>query len=287
MADEADDVLSLAFMRGHPVQAARVLEALPVAEAATLFERAPARVCADVLAVMLPRQAARCIVTLADARILELLGPLGTQATVALLRHLPEPRRRALAAGLPTASALASGLLLGYSDDTLGAWADPDVVTLPADATAAEALERMRQAAVRHPLLCVTAAGRRLVGLVGVTDLLASPAAATLATLMRRPTTVLLAHAPLAGALAHPGWEQASALAVVEPGERLVGVMTHDALARALRQAPSAPRDEAAGATLPALLAHGYWQALSGLVESGLALLPPVPPIEEEAGDAR
>ena len=30
---------------------------------------------------------------------------------------------------------------------------------------------------------------------------------------------------------------------------------------------------------MPALLARGYWQAFSGLLEAGLALLPPVAPL--------
>ncbi len=284
--DDRDRGLSLAFMRGHPAAAARVLEALPMAEAGLLFERAPARVCAAVLAAMLPRQAAGCIAALADARVLELLAPLGTQATVALLRHFPEPRRSALIAGLPTAAALAAALLLGYTEDTLGAWADPDVVTLPADTRAGDAFERLRQAGSPHPLLFVVDAGRQLVGVVDWLALLQAPGAATLASLARRPQAVLPAHAPLGGAAAHPAWELASALPVVEPGERLVGVMTRDALARALRERTQPAGAAIVPATLPAQLAAGYWLALSGLVEAGLTLLPRVRPVGEDA-DAR
>ncbi len=286
MADvDRDSALSLAFMRGHPAAAARVLEGLPAAAAGALFERVPARVCADVLGAMLPRQAAACIAGLGDARILELLAPLGTQGTVALLRHFPEARRRILIAGLPTGAALASALLLGYTEDTLGAWADPDVVTLPADTTAAAALESLRQAGSPHPLVFVVTAARQLGGVVAWQTLAQAPAAATLATLMRRPPAVLPAHAPLAGAAAHPGWELASALPVIEPGERLVGVMTRDALARALRESAPAARVASAPTTLPSQLAAGYWLALSGLVESALTLLPRVPPVLKD-GDA-
>ncbi|MEO5697626.1 MAG: hypothetical protein ABIQ60_10900, partial [Burkholderiaceae bacterium] len=210
MSEDRDQSLSLAFMRGHPAQAASVLEALPADEATALFERAPARLGAAVLAAMLPRRAARCIAALDDARALELLAPMGTQPTVALLRHLPEPRRRTLIAGLPTAAALASTLLLGYAEDTLGAWADPDVVLLSADSRSGDALERMRAAPAAHPQVFVAAADRRLIGTVGLAALLQAPAGATLATLMQRPRAVLAAHAPLSGTAAHPGWEHTS-----------------------------------------------------------------------------
>ncbi len=233
---------------------------------------------------MLPQRAARCIAELEDTRALELLTPMGTQPTVSVLRHLPETRRRLLITGLPTAAALASTLLLGYAQETLGAWSDPDVVVLQADTRAGDALERTRLAQSPHSLVFVTDGDRRLTGVVELAILLRAPPSATLATLMHRPAAVLTAHAPLSGTPAHPGWEHSSLLPVVEPGERLVGVMTRDALARALRRAgePSVPE---APATLPELFARGYWQALSGLVETSLALLPRVAPVEENADE--
>ncbi|MDP1532338.1 MAG: hypothetical protein Q8L92_02030, partial [Rubrivivax sp.] len=193
MADDRDHSLSLAFMRGHPAQAARVLEALPVDEATALFARTPARLGATVLAAMLPQRAARCISALDDARALELLTPMSTQPTVALLRQLPDARRKALIAGLPTAAALASTLLLGYAEDSLGAWADPDVVLLGADTRSGDALERMRVAPGAHPLVFIADADRRLTGVVTLTALLQAPAGATLASLAQRPVAVLAA----------------------------------------------------------------------------------------------
>ncbi len=285
MADADDHSLSLAFMRGHPAQAARVLEALPDGEAAALFGRAPARLGAAVLAAMLPQRAARCVAALDDARALELLATMATQPSVALLRQLPEARRRALTAGLPTATALASTLLLGYTEDTLGAWADPDVVLLPAETRAADALRRMRQEPGAHALVFVADGQRRLSGTVSLGALLAAPEASTLASLMHRPVAVLAAVAPLRGTADHPGWTQTSLLPVLESGDRLVGVLSRDGLARALRR--SAPPDAPAGAGdeagLPMLAVRGYWALLAGLLDAGLALLPRVAPLAAPA----
>jgi magnesium transporter len=281
-----DHSLSLAFMRSHPAQAAQVLESLPPGEAAALFDQTPARLGAAVLAAMLPQRAAHCISVLADARALELLSPMGTQPTVAVLRHLPDPRRKRLIAGLPTPAALASRLLLGYAEDTLGAWADPDIVMLPAETRATHALERLRHAPA-HPLVCVTNDARRLLGIVSLGALLQALDGATLATLMQRPAHVLIAHAPLSATPAHPGWESSSLLPVVESGERLVGVMTRDALTRALRRTATPPDSASSVIPLPVLLARSYWQALSGLLEGGLALLPKVPALAEPGAEHR
>jgi len=279
MTESRDHPLSLAFMRGHPVQAARVLETLPAGDAAQLFASVPARLGAVVLAAMLPNRAALCIAALEDARTLELLATMGTQPTVALLRHLPEPRRQALIGRLPTIVALASTMLLGYAEDTLGAWADPDVVTLSAETRAADALAHVRVAPPAYPVIFVADGERRLAGAVPLQILLKAPGESTLATLMQRPSVVLAAHAPLAGSAAHPGWEQFSLLPVVETDQRLVGVLTRDALARALKRATSPGVRSTDDANVTGLLARGYWQALSGLIDSGLFLLPRVAPV--------
>ena len=286
MTDTAPQRLTLAFMRTHPAQAARVLETLPPDEAATLFARAPARLGAAVLATMLPQAAARCVARLDDERALELLSPMGAQPIVAVLRYVADTRRRELLKGLPTTAALASSLLLGYGEDTLGAWADPDVVLLPAPTRAGDALMRLRQAPLTHELVLVADAERKLAGIVTLGQLLQAPEAATLATLMRAPAALLAAHAPLAGSAAHPGWMHTSWLPVVQPGDRVVGVMTRDALLRAQRQAAPALAEDA-DAKLPELFARGYWQTLSGLIETALALLPPVPPLQGTAKEPR
>jgi Mg/Co/Ni transporter MgtE len=280
MADDRDSALSLAFMRGHPASAARVLDALPVAEALRIFENAPARIAASVMAAMLPRQASGCVAGLLDERALELLTAMNLQAAVSLLRYLPEPRRRVLVAGLPTAAALASSILLGYNEDTLGAWADPGVVMLPPQTRAEDALAQVRQSEALHGLLCVTDSQRRLVGVVSLTALLRAPGAASLGTLMRKPPAMLLAHALLAGAAEHTGWAHESVLPVVEAGERLVGLMSRDALNRALsRNASTDVLEDDVSAGLPAVMVRGYWQMLSGVAGAAVSLLPRVAPV--------
>jgi len=280
MADA--ETLSVAFMRAHPAEAARALETVEPLESAALLARVPARLAAPVLAAMLPSAAARSLAGLRDGQALALLGELGTQPVVAMLRHFPEPRRSQLIEGLPTAAALASKLLLGYVEDSVGAWTDPDVLALPGATRAAEALERLRHVEAATQRVFVTGTGGRLEGWVPLSVLLRAAAGASLASVMSRPEGTLPAHTPLTGAASHPGWEHASILPVVESGERLVGAMTRDALTRAQRRtaraARAAPEDTIAG-----MLARSYWNALSGGAEALTPLLPRVPPVSGRA----
>jgi magnesium transporter len=283
MADA--EALTHAFMRAHPAEAAAALESVAAAEVAQLLARAPARLGAPVLAAMLPATAARTLEALDDERAMALLSALGVQPAAALLRQVSEPRRSRLIDGLPTAMAVASRLLLGYPPDSAGTWADPEVVALPPNATARDALERTRRARGDASHIFVVAADHQLVGWLTLTSLLRAPEAAPLDTLMTVPDAVLAAQTPLAGAAAHLGWLLHSALPVVESGDRLLGVLTHDALARALRGA--ARRSEAgATGTLAGTLASGYWSALSGSVAAAMPLLPPAPPVAGRNNDA-
>ena len=136
--------LTLAFVSSHPADAARVLEGLPAADAAALFASLPARAVAPALTAMLSPAAARIVVALEDTEALGLLTAAGVQGAVGILRHVAEPRRTRLIDGLPTVAALASKLLMGYVEDSVGAWTDPDVLALPGATHAAEALERWR-----------------------------------------------------------------------------------------------------------------------------------------------
>lgn len=267
--------LSQAFMRSHPAAAAQVLEAQPASEAAALFARVPARIAAPVLSAMIPAAAARALGALEEERAIELLAALGARQAAALLRRSAEPLRSRLLAGLPTARALASRVLLGHSDDTVGAWADPEVAAFSPQARAGEALERVRRGEASVERVYVVGAGQRLLGSLPLGALLRAGEQATLDSLMTPADAALAARTSLAAAATHPGWRRDSALPVVEAGERLLGVLTREALERALGST-AARRKADAESTLAGMLARGYWEALSGVVLSAAAMLPPV-----------
>ena len=278
--------LTLAFLSGHPADAARVLERMPVAESGALFARIPARAAAPVLSAMLPTAAARNLGALEDDSAMALLASLGAQPAVLILRHVSEPRRTRLLEGLPTATAVASRLLLGYAENTVGAWADPDVTALVAQARVEDALERLRNGS-DGPVerVYVIDADERLVGTVEIATLLRSPASAPLGTLAVKPPLVIAATTPLDGALEHRGWERSAALPVVERSERLIGVLRRAALRRALAQGRGAPGERPSDDDLATALGRGYWNAVSGLFAAALTVLPRVPAMRKSADE--
>ncbi len=268
------EALGYAFLEAHPQDAAHVLERLAPAAAAELLRTAPPRLAAPVLRQMLPLAGARCLERVDDTAAAGLLRGVGAQAGVALLRHVAGERRTRLLAQLPTAAALAYELLLGYPEGTVGAWMDPRALALPADMTAAEALERVRhadEAPVADPY--VIDRNQRLLGYLELADLLRAKGTTPLGRLLRACPHRLPAQAMLAGLRDHPGWREASTLPAVEDGERLVGALTHAALQRALAIDDTLPPPRGGDDTL-AGIAGAYWFGVSALIQAVVGLLP-------------
>jgi len=268
--------LTLAYVEAHPGDAARVLERLPTAQATAFFAALPARALAPAFGAMLPIAAGRVLAELPDAQTVALLSALGTQPALSVLRHLPEARRAQLVAELPTVTAVASRLLLGYPDDSVGAWTDPEVVALPDDAAVEDALLRVRaMPGTRIEEIYTVGMGERLLGSIELATLLRAPAHAALETIARKPPAVLPAASPLAGAATHRGWQHSAGLPVVEANERLIGVLRRATLMRALARNRSLT---AQTETLDVLgvIANGYWQAIAGLVGAAVSALPSV-----------
>jgi magnesium transporter len=271
--------LTLAYVEAHPADAARVLERLPTAQATAFFASLPARALAPAFGAMLPIAAGRVLAELPDEQTVALLSVLGTQPALSVLRHVPESRRAALLTDLPTVTAVASRLLLGYPDDSVGAWTDPEVVALPAEAAVEDALLRVRaMPGTRVEEIYTVGMGERLLGAVELATLLRAPAHAALETVTRKPAAVLPAASPLAGAATHRGWQHAAGLPVVEANERLIGVLRRATLMRALARNRS-PSAQAAELDALAVVAHGYWQVIAGLLAATAALLPAVQPV--------
>jgi len=270
--------LSFAFLESHPADAARVLERIAPQNVAALLVDAPLRLASPVLRAMLPLHVARCLETLADDTVSGLLRAMGPQAGVAVLHYVPESRRNALLAQLPTALAIAFRLLLGYPEDTVGAWMDPRVLALPADTTADAALRRLREAEGESAVsIFVIGPGQRLLGQADLPDVLRAAAETPLSKVMHQANYTLPARAAIRAVEEHAGWDDYQMLPVVEREDRFVGALDRGVLARALLRTRHAQPGGGYG-DLVANVAGGYWLGVASLIQVIVALIPVTPP---------
>lgn len=265
--------LTVAFLRAHPAEGARVLEQLDTAEISALWSALPGRVAAPVVARLSPRLAARSVETLADEKLVRLLRRLTTPSIAALLRHLPEVHRARLIDELPAATGMACRLLLRYPEDSVGALANTDVfIARPGDSvrdvlTRLKSLrddvgdflyivngERQLRACVR-PASLLHVAGTMSIGAVDSVDVQALPAQAAPHSIRN-----------------HAGWTRFSTLPVVDRQNRLVGDLRQGALVHVLEHQPRALPESNTG-TLTAF-ATASWTVMAGLLQSAVNVLP-------------
>lgn len=270
--------LSRAFVESHPAEAARVLEGIAVAETAAFVAALTPALAAPILRQMGPPYAARVIEALEEAQVARVIQLMGPQAAARVMQQLAGERQLAVLAGLPVGTAIAIRLLVGYPRGTCGASMDTWPLALVPEMSAGEALEQLRSFdGELGDCLFVSNGQRRLLGLVGLGELVRASPREPLSAIMRPAPHTVSALASASLVAHHPGWDEFHVLPVVERENRLVGALHRRALTAALA-APAARAEP----NLASGVFAAYWQTLSALTEIVVGALPPVPPVAGE-----
>jgi Mg/Co/Ni transporter MgtE len=265
--------LAAAYLRLHPESAARLLESMPPEHANAVLNAVDLPTAAPVVGHMLPTYAAQCIERQPPADSALLLERLGSQESVAVLRHLPSEHREAVLSSLGPQWLMAFKLLLGYPTNTVGAWVEPRVLTLPDDCTAGEARDRIaRSDEVAHARIYVLDRSRRLRGAVRGLALLQVPSRKKLAAILE-PADALWAREPLATAQEHGVWERHTEAPVINRDDEFIGVISYADLRKAFRQVSRAPepngdREIAEVTELIAIGAGSLWRSLGDFMRT-------------------
>jgi magnesium transporter len=264
--------VAAAYLRLHPEGAARLLESMPADDANAVLDAVDVATAAPVLGHMLPTCAAQCIERQAPADAALLLERLGSQESVAVLRHLPNGQREAVLGALGAQWLMAFKLLLSYPINTVGAWIEPRVLTLPDDCKIGDARDRIaRSEHVSQARIYVLDRARRLRGAVRGLALLQVSTRKKITAILE-PADALWARDPLATAQEHSVWERHTEAPVVNRDEEFVGVISYADLRKAFRQVnrvaePNGDREIAEVTELIAIGAGSVWRSLGELIQ--------------------
>ena len=230
--------LALTFLESHPAAAARILEQRPVREVASFLAWTPPDYAAPVLQRMAPQVIARLCRQLDTSTAAALLRPLDTGLVTAVLRNLKPKLREGLLQEFSMARRGACQLLLRYSENTVGAWMTPEVITVADDTRAAEALAGLTNADSRDQtgFLFVVGRDRALRGRLHYAQLLRASEGQPVTGLLEASTRALPGMISIRQAAAHPDWSDYDVLPVVDRKHRFIGALRHSDLRRALAQ---------------------------------------------------
>lgn len=258
-AGPGDIVEELSRLRGE--DRAIVFRLLTKGQALEVFERLDYPTQGDLVTLLQAHE---------TAAVFEVLDP---DDRVSLLDELPAGIAAKLMTGLSPGERDLTAVVLGYAVGSIGRRMSPEVVTIPIDATVGEALARAKSKALEAETiytLPVVNDSRRLLGVVGLRDLLAVDEDALIADLVVKANT---AHAtePAEDAARRCSELGHLALPVVDHEDRLVGILTVDDALVILEQAES--EDQARMSGTEPIRGHYLATSIGTLVKSRVVWL--------------
>jgi magnesium transporter len=225
--------LTAFYLETQPADAARTLERFPAGQATAALETVPPRAAAAVLAGMESGRAAVVLLRCAEGPRRNIVEAMAIDVAARILRRVDAGSREAMLESLSRDDHRRLRRLLEYPDATAGMWMDPNVVSLPGDLEAGEAVRRLRDKPrpVRY-YVYVTDREQRLTGVLTLRELLSSPRHDLLRDASHRAVQHVVDQDDRAAILQHPGWREFHALPVTDRAGVLVGVIRYETARR-------------------------------------------------------
>jgi len=256
----------------HPGRATTVLERLDESEAVRVLGTCPVSSAAAVVACLSPPYATAVLGGVKSERAGRILGALPVDTAARLVRRTPKDVQTALLAHVDPKHANSIRAVLRFPEGSAGALMGPDVLALPSELNARDALERVRKGAelARYNLYVVDQE-QRLVGALNLRELLLARRSTPLTDLMTRNPHRVVATADRASVLANPGWKAVHALPVVDEAGVFLGAIRYRVLRHLEEELLAARTDDfdtsAALGQVVVEGARGLLDALSGAAD--------------------
>ncbi len=227
--------------RLHPADIADLVEELDAAHRRSLLTALETGALAEVVEETVPSARGELLRLLPEERIREVLSRLPLDGAADLLDALPEEQVERMLAGLKESKATALRDLSAYPADSAGGMMTIDVMRLPAEVSAAEAIKRIQgvpQFEVVDRIFLEDRQGR-LVGMVNAVDLLRLPPERKVREAVRgRPVSVLPETDREEVVRVFDKYDE-PVVPVVDEAGRLLGAITHDDAIDAIREEAS------------------------------------------------
>jgi magnesium transporter len=214
-----------------PLGIATELVRLEPDERALAFRLLPKSRALEVFEALDPFHQHQLLEGMREARVQQLFEAMDPDDRAELLDELPAGVANRLLAGLSARERTLTATLLGYPDQSAGRIMSPEVVNLVETMTAAQALERVRRSgrsAETIYALPVTDPQRRLVGALGLRDLVLADPHTRVADLMDREVYAARVDEDQERVARLIQEADLLALPIVDQEDRLVGIVTVD-----------------------------------------------------------
>jgi CBS domain-containing protein len=219
--------------RLHPVEIARLAEALSYHHGSEVVESLDDETAAETLEEMPSERQARIIGDMDEERAADILEWMSPDEAADVLGDLPEEKAEELLGLMEDQEQADVAELLPYEDDTAGGLMTTEFVTLPRDLTSGEALARLREMAetpnMIYYLYVVEGEGSwSLVGVIALRNLILADEQMPLADVMRTDIQTAHPNEPANEVAQRIAEYNLLALPVVDETGDILGIITVD-----------------------------------------------------------
>jgi len=237
--------------QADPLEIAEELGRLPVADRAIPFRLLPKDRALEVFEALDPLHQQELLQGLREANVRELVEGMDPDDRARLVDEMPAKIAKQVLGGLSPRERALTATLLGYPENSAGRAMSPEVVNLKANQTVAEALDRVRRiggSAETIYALPVTDDARRLVGALGLRDLVLADPGTQVGDLMDRDVYSARVNQDQEEVARLIQEADLLALPIVDTEGRLVGIVTVDDAMRILEEEQTEDVARAGGA---------------------------------------
>ncbi len=215
----------------HPADIADIVEEMAADERRAVFEQLDVATAAEALSEVEPEMQASIVGDLDDERAADILEEMAPDEAADLLQDLSEERREELVDLMEKEEAQDVEELLTHDEDSAGGIMTTDLISLPAELTAQQAIERLRELQPDPQLtyyLYVVDGQGRLDGVISLRDLVVAKPESKLSEVMDPHVLKVDAMTPKEEVAALIAKYDLLALPVVDARRKLLGTVTVD-----------------------------------------------------------
>ncbi|MBF6604804.1 MAG: CBS domain-containing protein [Chloroflexi bacterium] len=215
----------------HPADLATILDQLAPRDRAGVLASLDDEAAADAIEEMEPESQVEVLEDLSPERAADILEEMSPDDAADLVADLDEITRDRILAHMESDEKAEVEELLGYAEDTAGGLMTTEFVSVPATLTAAETIDRLRELepdAETIYYVYVADEEGRLVGVLSLRDLIVARPEAQIADVMIREPAAVRTSDDREHVAEIVSRYNLLAVPVVDPDERLVGIVTVD-----------------------------------------------------------
>jgi CBS domain-containing protein len=221
------------LLRLHPAQIADLVEAATHEEGEEILEAVgeDKELEADVFEELDDEHQVEFLRERSDTEAADVLSRMNSDDAADLLLELDQERRLPILSQLPPAKQRKIRRLLGHNPSTAGGLMNPDFVSVPADATVAQALERIRASELgpqQVSIVCVVDEHGKLVGALSLAELIRADGSCRVSTITEATLPAIAAEADLPEVARVMSDYNLTAIPVLDGDGTVVGIIAVD-----------------------------------------------------------